>query len=115
MCENLSAGVPCHAARDAHHDEPSPVFSQRLRWSGPAVGLGGLEPPTSSFRLNAVTAVRTAVPAGRFRPSGPKVCVQPTHWYGYAFSAKRIGLAWPPPKRTFRNLGLAGWCDDPGP
>src|SRR4029450_9715852 len=38
-----------HAARDAHHDEPSPVFSQRLRWSGPAVGLPGLEPGTSSL------------------------------------------------------------------
>jgi hypothetical protein len=81
-----------HAARDAHHDEPSPVFSQRLRWSGPAVGLGGLEPPASSLSAEVVTAVRTAVRAGRSRPSRPEVCVQPANWY--ALSAQRLGLAW---------------------
>jgi len=35
-----------------------------------------------------VTAVRTAVSAGRVRPSGPKLCVQSTHWY--AFSQMRL-------------------------
>jgi hypothetical protein len=30
-----------------------------------------------------VTAVRTAVPAGRVRPSVPKLCVQSAHWYAF--------------------------------
>jgi hypothetical protein len=30
-----------------------------------------------------VTAVRTALSAGRARPSVPKVCVQSAHWYAF--------------------------------
>src|SRR5215217_6063283 len=40
-----------------------------------------------------VTAVRTAVPAGRARPSGPKVCVQTAHWYAFLRSVLRTGGA----------------------
>ena len=89
MCENLLAGFLAHAARDAHHDEPSPVFSQRCAGQGPAVGLGGLEPRPHPYRLNAGNRC-----AGRPFPQ-----VAPTveakvwfnrHWY--AFSAQRLGL-----------------------
>jgi hypothetical protein len=59
------------------------VFSQRLRWSGPAVGLGGLEPPASSLSAECGNRCADGRSRGRVRPSRPKVCVQSAHWYAF--------------------------------